>query len=156
MNTCAFWADEITYGGIPGRYCREYAQERREEGEGNVKPSAVVSEIPGKRTVATQNKRNGFIFTGHLIALSILGIIIFLTISPLRYVPGTPAYLAHGVTLTLSVYISLFASIISIHLVVNSLRRKGISGILHNSSILTLAFMVVLIIGALCNLFLVD
>lgn len=156
MNTCTFWADAAEYGGILSGYCGEYTRESQGEDRGDVKPSVEIREIPGKTTVSAGSKKSGFIFAGHLIALSIFGMIVFLTVSPLRYAPGTPAYLAHGATLTLSVYISLFASIISIHLVVNSLRRRGISGILHNSSILTLACMVILIIGALYRLFFVH
>jgi hypothetical protein len=94
-----------------------------------------------------------FLFISHVVALSVYGFIILLTVSPLHYEPGTVAYLAHGITLTLSVYISLFVSIISIHLAVNGIVRRGISGVLRNSSIFTLACMVVLIIGTLYNPF---
>jgi len=95
----------------------------------------------------------GLLFISHLLALSIYGFIIFLTVSPLHYKTGSPAYLAHGMTLTLSVYIPLFMFIISTHLVINALRRRGISRVIYNSSIVTLLFMVLLIIGKLCDLF---
>jgi hypothetical protein len=93
------------------------------------------------------------LFISHILALLIYGFIIFLTVSPHHYKTGSPAYLAHGVTLTLSVYIPLFMFIISTHLVINALRRRGISRVIYNSSIVTLVFMVVLIIGKLCDLF---
>ena len=100
-----------------------------------------------------KNEASGLLFISHMIALAIYGFVILLTVSPLRYEPGTVAYLAHGITLTLSIYISLFGSIVAIHLAVNGIVRRGVSGVIRNSSILTLACMVVLIAGALYNPF---
>ncbi|MEN6616354.1 MAG: hypothetical protein ABFD12_07325 [Syntrophorhabdus sp.] len=97
-------------------------------------------------------RKDMILFISHLVALSIYGFIIFLTVSPLRYVPGSPAYLAHGITLTLSIYISLFVFILTTHLAVNTLRHTGTSGIFHHSSILTLACLAVLIIGKLFSI----
>lgn len=153
MNKWPLSAEAIRDEAIGYRCCAKFLREHRVEDRGNTGPSDLVDETSGTAPAAAGSWKSGFLFVSHIVALAIYGFIILLTVSPLRYEPGTPAHLAHGITLTLSVYISLFASIIAVHLAVNGILRRGLSGVLYNSSVLTLVCMVVLIIGTFYNPF---
>lgn len=145
MNGCLFYTEALKDEAFTRRHGAAFLQGCSAQHRRGGAPDA----IPAHHA----KWKNRLVFVSHIIAIAIYGFIIFLTVSPLHYEPGSPAYLAHGVTLTLSVYLALFGFIIAVHLIINTIRRIEMSRIPYNSSILTLVFMVILIIGKIFSLF---